>query len=184
MPKARTRVRSQRGFTLIELLVVVSIISLMSSIVITALNQARMKARDAARQEAMHTIVNAMEMYFLQYGCLPTTSDTTCGPAAGTYAQFDAGGWDYSSQGGGFMTFLKTAGFVSNVPVDPVNNMTGDTVPNNTYAFRYYCYPSPEDHGVHLSYWSEVTKQEVFVVPQIEVDFQAVGWTDGTFVCK
>jgi prepilin-type N-terminal cleavage/methylation domain-containing protein len=168
-----------KGFTLIELLVVITIIGILSAIVLASLNTARAKARDALRAEDMHSIASALEMYYINYGCLPMTHTTSCGPAAGTYSEANNGNWDYSSQGD-FMGFLKTAGYMSSVPVDPVNNMTGDSSPAGTYAFRYFCYPGVGvGTGVHLAYWSEITNTEITVIPQ-----PGLGWTDPSFTCN
>src|SRR5438132_604066 len=131
-----------KGFTLIELLVVISIIGLLAVVALIAMNSARAKGRDARRAADIHQIVNALQLYFDQNGCLPVTSSTTCA-GAGAYSQSDAGTWDYSSQGNGFMTFLKNAGFLAKDPVDIVNNMTGDGTPAGSYAYRYYCYNGP-----------------------------------------
>ncbi|MFA6586020.1 MAG: type II secretion system protein [Candidatus Paceibacterota bacterium] len=53
-----------RGFTLIELLVVVAIISLLSSIVMSSLNSARSKARDATRKNDLRQLSIANELRF------------------------------------------------------------------------------------------------------------------------
>jgi hypothetical protein len=79
------------------------------------------------------------------------------------------------------MDFLRTAGYISSVPVDPLNNMTGDASPAGTYAFRYYCYTSAPNFGPHLGYWSEVSGTYIRVVPQGQV---TAAWTDPSYVCK
>lgn len=55
---------SGAGFTLIELLVVISIISLLSSIVLTSVNSARAKARDARRMADITALRNALALYY------------------------------------------------------------------------------------------------------------------------
>ncbi|MBI5466368.1 MAG: prepilin-type N-terminal cleavage/methylation domain-containing protein [Candidatus Kerfeldbacteria bacterium] len=53
-----------KGFTLIELLVVISIIGLLSTLAMVALNNARIRSRDATRLSNMKTLQTAMEMYY------------------------------------------------------------------------------------------------------------------------
>ncbi|MBY0328880.1 type II secretion system GspH family protein [Patescibacteria group bacterium] len=142
--------KSQKGFTLIELLVVIAVIGVLAAVVLSSLNTARAKARDAKRLQDMQTIRTALTMYHSDYGCIPVTSGTTCGPAQGIYSAADAGAWEYSSQGG-FMGFLETAGYLSKVPVDPINNMTGDSTPAGTFSYKYFCYPT----GPVLGYYKE-----------------------------
>ena len=61
----------QKGFTLIELLVVVAIIGILSSVVLSSLNTARAKARDARRKEDIAQIQAALVMYYNDHGSYP-----------------------------------------------------------------------------------------------------------------
>ncbi|MDO8407628.1 MAG: type II secretion system protein [bacterium] len=63
-----------RGFTLIELMVVIAIIGLLASIVLTSLQMARQKARDAGRLSDMHTFQDALELYHISHGSYPPVS--------------------------------------------------------------------------------------------------------------
>lgn len=124
------------GFTLIELLVVISIISLLSSIVYSSLNTARESGRDAVRKSDIRNIQTALFSYQAIYGSLPGTT---------TYGETDSGNWDYStfdanSDGNKFLDFLVDSGFYSEVPVDPINNIT--------YKYRYFCYDTNPDRLV------------------------------------
>lgn len=60
-----------RGFTLIELLVVVSVISLLSSIVLTNLNQARAKSNYSQIFSQLRQIRFAVETYYNDFGTYP-----------------------------------------------------------------------------------------------------------------
>lgn len=63
---------NKKGFTLIELLVVIAIISLLSSVVLSSLNSARQKARDAQRVSNLTEIRTALEMYYHDNGSYPS----------------------------------------------------------------------------------------------------------------
>ena len=60
-----------RGFTLIELLVVIAIISVLSSIVLAQLNEARAKARDASRIATLNQIAIMLQLYNENSGSFP-----------------------------------------------------------------------------------------------------------------
>ncbi|MEK7203403.1 MAG: type II secretion system protein [Patescibacteria group bacterium] len=65
--------RKQKGFTLIELLVVIAIIGLLSTLAVVALNNARMKARDARRVSDIKQQQTALELYYNDINSYPTT---------------------------------------------------------------------------------------------------------------
>jgi prepilin-type N-terminal cleavage/methylation domain-containing protein len=164
------------GFTLIELLVVIAIIGVLATVVLVRLNSARAKARDAKRDSDIDWIFKGLDLFYDAYGCLPTTSGSAC---IGGYSEANTGGWDYSSQGG-FLTFLQTSGIMPRVPVDPLNNMTGDSAPSGTYAYRYYCYPSGGTVGLHLGYWKEASGWTY----KIKNMPNSGGFSDSSFTCK
>lgn len=70
--KNTSSTESKVGFTLIELLVVIAIIGLLASVVLVALNGARMKSRDGKRVADMNQISKAMELYFSDRNSYPT----------------------------------------------------------------------------------------------------------------
>lgn len=72
---------NNKGFTLLELLVVIAIIGLLSTIAVTSLNSARVKARDTKRLGDMKAIQTAQEFYFDEnntYGCLVKGAVSAC----------------------------------------------------------------------------------------------------------
>src|SRR3989344_3413947 len=61
----------RKGFTLIELLVVIAIIGLLSTLAVVALNNARLKARDAKRVADIKQIQTALELYYQENTAYP-----------------------------------------------------------------------------------------------------------------
>lgn len=132
--------RKSKGFTLIELLVVVSIISLLSSIVLASLQDARAKARDTRRLSDLRQISNALQLYLLDNNNVAPT------PGAGQsgYHSADPDKW------AAFATILSP--YISTLPVDPLN---GQTIPVTVYkenvtssdTYRYF-YRRLDNHSV------------------------------------
>lgn len=164
----------RRGFTLVELLVVIAIIGVLASVALSSLNIARAKARDAKRAADMKTLYTALSAFHSDYGCLPQPNNSTC---ISGYSQSDSGGWDYSSQGTGFMQFLVTYGYLKSMPVDPINNMTGDASPAGTYAYKYYCYQAGQNKGLHLGYFREHPSWA-------ELTYGSPTWGNPEFTCR
>ncbi len=85
--------KRQSGFTLIELLVVIAIIGILSSVVLSSLNSAREKSRNAARLTQIDQINKALELgatgdsnqlpmtatLGTTFACLGTPADISCG---------------------------------------------------------------------------------------------------------
>lgn len=61
----------KRGFTLIELLVVIAIISLLPSIILSSVSDAKKKARAVYFAQEMNQIKNALELYRTDKGSYP-----------------------------------------------------------------------------------------------------------------
>jgi len=110
----------KKGFTLIELLVVVAIIGMLSSIVLSSLNQARGNARDARRLEDLRQLQTAFELYYNVNGFYPRES---------------AGANGLIGEGAGLDAML--APYMSEIPVDPLG--PGNSTYNYYYDGRQIC---------------------------------------------
>ena len=99
-----------KAFTLIELLVVIAIISLLSSIVMSSLNSARAKARDAKVISEFREIKTALAFYYDKYGKYPNETPVTNGS--------DQWWGNFNNM----VAQLVAEGFLSIVPVSPSNN--------------------------------------------------------------
>lgn len=69
--------RHKDGFTLIELLVVVAIISLLSSVVMTATSSARVKARKVAFKQQLQQMVTLLQLEYSETGRYTNLQTTT-----------------------------------------------------------------------------------------------------------
>ncbi len=141
------RTSFSKGFTLVELLVVISIISLLSSIVLTSVNSARAKARDARKMADFRAISTALQLFFDKTGGMPGNYNPCCGVAEGS------GFYEQSMQE------LVDAGFLPSIPRSPGgekyswynygggNNTGGlmktdlETVPDTTTGIPPSCRP-------------------------------------------
>lgn len=124
--------KTKFGFTLIELLVVISVIALLSTLALVALNRARMKARDGRRKADMKQISLALDLYYDQYNHYPFNAGWV---ECSSYTQSG----DYTKQD--LESTLEDYGFMGNVPFDPgaTTKNCGDGV-YTTGSYKSYMY--------------------------------------------
>jgi len=106
-------------------MVVITIIGILSTVVLSSLQQARLKVLDAKRLSEIRQVQNALELYLQDFGQYPPSDNN------GT------GGWDTPAGGGPpgmpFIGVLTTGGYMAQIKDPTTNNLTGN--------YRYYRYP-------------------------------------------
>ena len=116
--------RGLRGFTIVELLIVVVVIAILASISVVAYNGVQQRARDSRRISDIQMINKAILSYYAVHGSYP---QQTASPGAG--------GFEASTDTfGSFLEHLRSAGFLPDPPLDPIND--------TNYRYGYYLYPT------------------------------------------
>ncbi len=103
----RREMKEQSGFTLIELLTVISIIGLLGSVVLSNVNLARARARDARKISDFYSIGIALRLFFEGNGNMPANYNPGFGVCEGDM---------YYTRS---MQELITAGLLSQIPKTP-----------------------------------------------------------------
>lgn len=103
----------KKGFTLIELLIVIAIIGILSGLILTNLQGARERARDARRKADLDSISKALRLYYNDTQAFPDSSsgNIDCTPPA-TCA------W------GGPLTNAAGTVYMNYLPNDPASTAT------------------------------------------------------------
>jgi len=167
--------KKQGGFTLIELLVVISIVSLLSSIVLASVSNARLKAKDAAIKMGVAQFVTLLNLEYddnqsytnlqgtwVQSGLRTCDSAFTvgnhqaqaraiCNNIYNNSKKYIAGspvGSDYR------INFEAFSGTLPNIIVDNINRYTVMVYLNNG---NWYCSGSSGRKGEYPTYWVDGT---------------------------
>jgi prepilin-type N-terminal cleavage/methylation domain-containing protein len=125
-----------RGFTLIELLTVIATIGILSSVVLSSLNSARLKAIDTRKRADFKSISTALQFYYDKHGTMPAnlvpgTQVCDGGPNQTQYDQL--------------MGSLVSGGFLAQIPRSPGGG-----------GYCYYNYGANTPQGALLVTWLQV----------------------------
>ncbi|NCS99081.1 type II secretion system protein [Candidatus Parcubacteria bacterium] len=137
---SKNKLKKDLGFTLIELLVVISIISLLSTIILSSINDVRAKARDTQRIQELKEVQKALELYYFKYGCYPKSSSNASGASSlsnpcptGNSALVATTCSSNNTYFNNSLKVLVDAGYLSKLPVDPINENRG----SKEYCYNY-----------------------------------------------
>ena len=126
----------KKAFTLIELLVVIAIIGLLASMAVIALNNARMKARDARRLADIRQMQTALEMYYIDNNGYPDANFAWS--SIGGYCISSGGGWTTAvCSGTTYMAIAPTAPTPADGSCVSTNNSFSYSSTATTYSLKY-----------------------------------------------
>ena len=108
---------NRRGFTLVELLVVIAIVGILASLVLNSLGAARAKARDASRRNDLNQVRSALEQYGIDFGGIFPSANVAPGQYWEWLNPSDKTPSGTAAAAGGALLTLKTAGYLSVIPV-------------------------------------------------------------------
>ena len=105
-PATPPETRPALGFTLIELLVVIAIIGILSSVVLSELNRARIKGADSAVKSQLAGLRSQAELFYTENGAVYASGTFVTAATACPTTQPSASGSDYGIMGS--PTFYKS----------------------------------------------------------------------------
>lgn len=119
----------KKTFTLIEMLIVIVIIGILAAALIPRLQSVQGRARDTKRKTDFTQIHNALLIYNTDNGWYPQSSNIS-----GSCA-LNANCYRYSLDGAPWISAIS--GYMTSIPVDPINNglTPWGTAENYSYAY-------------------------------------------------
>lgn len=145
----RFTLRATKGFTLIELLVVIAIIAVLAAVVLVALGNARVRARDARRVSDLNNVALSMEVY-LDTANTATYPDGAAGAVGGPAAGPSRAGFT------NILTALRGQAVVKGDIADPLNTSspaaTGHVYQGQTNTSNVNQPTSGKTSGINTSY--------------------------------
>jgi prepilin-type N-terminal cleavage/methylation domain-containing protein len=151
--------RNENGFTLIELLVVTSIMGMLASITMVAVNEARMRARDTLRVVNAREVIKALALYQADYGYFPSCHTVNGNPVPTLLSIHPD--WE-TCLGRELQPYLPI------MPKDPINSLAkqsyynyvdgdanGDGIQDN-FSFYYFTeiMPGPTDSNINMLWYN------------------------------
>lgn len=141
------------GFTLVEVLLVATIIGILAIAAFANYRTQQIKARDAQRKSDLERIKTALETYKADNDVYSNDFDQ-CDSSIGRCSTDVSGqcqtatcnpGNNWGDLAGGIFDSLKNKGYISGLPIDPLNN--------TTYYYRYnaichHIWPEPTICGL------------------------------------
>ncbi len=115
------------------MLIVIVIIGILAAALVPRLTSVQERARDTKRKTDLRNIYNALEIYFV---------DNTTYPLPYAWASYNTNHYTYSTSTG-WSAFIS--GYMTSVPVDPINTPGGVAFGATTRTYTYYgVYNSPK----------------------------------------
>ena len=128
---------NKKAFTLVELLVVIAIIGLLASIVFVTLSGVKSDSRDAKRNVETASMRKALEMYFMDNGSYPVSTDWTSIETDASFAS-------------------EIEPYINDIPEDPLFGETSSG--GEPYSYQYISTSGGEHYAIKVLYETEGIK--------------------------